>query len=93
MHYHGDREIPDDYEVEPPPIYLWTRRLGLAMANRDNDMLQFTADEIGDCLPCWQQVAYNLADRWVSALRDGDDDPDAAATYIASTLAKALHDD
>jgi hypothetical protein len=40
MHYHGDREIPDGYEVEPPPIYLWTRRLGLAMANRDNNMLR-----------------------------------------------------
>jgi hypothetical protein len=37
-------------------------------------------------------VAYNLADRWVTALI-GDGSREDAATYIASTLAKALHDD
>jgi hypothetical protein len=100
MHYHGEREIHD--ESYPHPVYLWTRRLGLAMANKDQDMYQVIADEIGDCLECWQSVAYNLADRWVTTLhnvtsfmagKDSPDRDDYPATYIAACLAKAYDGD
>ncbi len=86
MHYHGDREIHDD----PNPIYLWTRRLAMSIADADQDLCQIIADEIGDCLECWQEVACALAERWVSALngRKGYTEPDYAAKMIAATLVK-----